>query len=185
MFGFFKRKAPQTPLKKVRPVRVYKQLPEPKLIQLPIPAEGSGLEVLRQRKRIESLNRSFVNCRRQYIDFTSEAGVAVQPAWELIQVRRGVDCPIDWPQRWRAAGGKFYEGRMIACVDDPIWSKISDFGVPYPPFDQSDVWGIDCIARSECKRLGVDVPMTKLQLKLRKVGRNARTNVVSIKRVIE
>ncbi len=45
--------------------------------------------------------------------------------------------PRDWRDRWRKAGGKTYGAseRMIALVEDPIWSKLSRFGSPYPPFD--------------------------------------------------
>ncbi|MGH8092268.1 MAG: hypothetical protein ACREIF_02180 [Chthoniobacterales bacterium] len=48
--------------------------------------------------------------------------------------------------RWREAGGQLYDGRMIALVNDPIWTDISRFGVPYPPFDFN----------SGMKRRGVD-----------------------------
>ncbi len=45
--------------------------------------------------------------------------------------------PRDWRDRWRKAGGKTYgtSERMIALVEDPIWSKLSRFGSPYPQFD--------------------------------------------------
>ena len=186
MFGLFRKKPTDGVAKKsFRRVRIYKQLPEPKLVQLPLPADVSGLEGLREKKRIERLNHSFVSCRRQYIEFTSESGIAVFPAWELVRVLQGVECAIDWTQRWRDSGGKFYEGRMIASADDPIWAKISDFGVPYPPFDQSGVFGISHVARSECKRLGVDVPITSVQIEMRKAGIKLQTKVVSIKRGVE
>lgn len=56
------------------------------------------------------------------------------PAQELIRAREARE-PRDWPTRWAAAGGTFYGERMIALKDDPIWLRISRFGLPYPPFD--------------------------------------------------
>ena len=56
------------------------------------------------------------------------------PAQELVRIRDS-EQPRDWPARWAEAGGTFYDGRMIALKNDPIWTKISRFGTPYPPFD--------------------------------------------------
>jgi hypothetical protein len=39
------------------------------------------------------------------------------------------------------AGGQIFGGRMIALKSDPIWTAISAFGTPYPPFDyNSGMW---------------------------------------------
>ena len=56
------------------------------------------------------------------------------PAQELIRV---IDSrvPRDWPSRWAEAGGQFFGDRMIALKNDPIWLRISRFGLPYPLFD--------------------------------------------------
>lgn len=61
----------------------------------------------------------------------------------------------EWTRRWERNGGKLYTGRMIARKDDPIWSAISAFGNPYPPFDyNSGMWTRE-IDRSEAEDLGV------------------------------
>lgn len=62
--------------------------------------------------------------------------------------------PRDWKSRWRAAGGKLYGGKMIAEVNDPIWSKISRFGNPYPPFDFNSGMGLRDVSRGEAVRCG-------------------------------
>ena len=68
------------------------------------------------------------------------------PAQELVRgsLRRE---PRDWPARWKAAGGRFYDadgrlkdesattGRMMALKSDDVWKRISRFGVPWSPFD--------------------------------------------------
>ena len=41
------------------------------------------------------------------------------------------------------------------------------------------------VARSECKRLGVDIPITSVQIEMRKAGIKLQTKVVSIKRGVE
>lgn len=56
------------------------------------------------------------------------------PAQELIRVQ-DAEVPRDWSARWAEAGGQFFGDRMIALKNDPIWTKISRFGTPYPPFD--------------------------------------------------
>ncbi len=80
------------------------------------------------------------------------------PAWELV---RGADRENerDWPEIWARNGGKFYgepgedypvaPGRMIALVTDPIWTAISEFGVPWPPFR----WGSGMVLRRLRRRV--------------------------------
>lgn len=96
--------------------------------------------------------------------------LAAAPAQELIRVgQRRV--PRDWITRWREAGGEFYQGRMIARKDDPIWTRISRFGTPFPPFDFNSGMGLRDVLRREALQLGVitkddviqpqDVPFTE------------------------
>ena len=63
--------------------------------------------------------------------------------------------PRDWELRWRLAGGTFYEGRMIARKDDPIWTEISRFGTPWPPFDFNSGMDVEDVDRDEAVALGV------------------------------
>lgn len=93
------------------------------------------------------------------------------PAQELY---RGEDRqePRMWIQRWRAAGGTIYpgrspglpiersftEGRLIARKDDPIWTRISRFGNPYPPFDFNSGVDVRDIGYQEAVDLGVIRP---------------------------
>ena len=60
-----------------------------------------------------------------------------------------------WPARWAAAGGTFVGGRMIARKDDPIWTRISRFGRPWPPFDFNSGMGVADVSRREAEQLGV------------------------------
>lgn len=40
-----------------------------------------------------------------------------------------------WRGRWAANGGRIYDGRMVAMKADPIWSRVSVFGLPWEPTD--------------------------------------------------
>ncbi|MGN1360349.1 MAG: hypothetical protein ACI4X9_07875 [Kiritimatiellia bacterium] len=47
---------------------------------------------------------------------------------------------------------------MIALKGDPVWTRISAFGNPWPPFDFNSGMGIEDITRQEAIRLGVIAP---------------------------
>lgn len=76
------------------------------------------------------------------------------PAQELIRVEER-NLERDWRGRWSAAGGRMYGGRMIALKTDPIWSRISRFGTPYPPFDYGSGMGVEDVSRADAEALGV------------------------------
>ncbi len=79
------------------------------------------------------------------------------PCQELIRIRNSEE-PRDWESRWSAAGGQLYGGRMIARKDSSIWTAISRFGTPYPPFDFNSGMGIEDVSREEAEALGVMQP---------------------------
>ena len=79
------------------------------------------------------------------------------PAQELVR-EEDRKIPRDWEARWIAAGGQLYGGRMIALKTDPIWTKISRFGTPWPPFDFGSGMGINDISRDEAEQLGLIEP---------------------------
>jgi hypothetical protein len=83
------------------------------------------------------------------------------PAQELYRAEDRKE-PRDWPARWEAAGGEFYpgdsdysEGRMIALKDDPIWTDISAFGLPYAPFDYNSGMDLKDVDHDEAVELGI------------------------------
>ncbi len=76
------------------------------------------------------------------------------PCQELIRIgERRV--PRDWQARWLAEGGKLFAGRMIAAKNDKIWTGISRFRTPWPPFDFNSGMGLRDISRSEAEQLSV------------------------------
>ena len=82
------------------------------------------------------------------------------PAWELYRLESRKE-ERAWHSKWVAAGGKLYGGgRMIAAKDDPIWSNLGPFGLPYPPFDYNSGMWTEEIDRAEAEALGVVKPST-------------------------
>jgi hypothetical protein len=74
------------------------------------------------------------------------------PAQELVRVAYRIQ-PRDWEARWVEAGGEFREGRMVALKTDDIWTRISRFGTPWPPFDFNSGMGLKELDREEAIRL--------------------------------
>lgn len=95
--------------------------------------------------------------RGQYLQ-ANQADVLDQwPAQELVRVvdsreKRG------WAERWQQAGGEFFGERMIALKGAPIWSRISRFRQPYPPFDFNSGMDVDDIDRDEAEEIGLLAP---------------------------
>lgn len=144
------------------------------------PAEPGTLRDLSSKERIDLALRTNV---RQVANFAfdqaqnSPDALYWYPAYELIRVaprytprgyRRGKggalmpDPGHDWPARWEKAGGQFYDGRMIARKDDPIWRTLGDsglfsdgLGAGYPPFAFNSGYGWQLVSRRECVALGV------------------------------
>lgn len=91
----------------------------------------------------------------QHMEATTNGALRAFPAYEFVRVYERKQ-KRNWIARWTAAGGKRYAGnRMIALKTDPIWSRISAFGTPYPPFDWGSGMGVEDVTRSECLALGV------------------------------
>lgn len=93
----------------------------------------------------------------QYLQAQNADVLDVFPAQELFRAEERKE-PREWPTRWMQAGGQIFEGRMIALKNDPIWSEISEFDTPFPPFDfNSGMWTRD-VDRAEAEALGLLAP---------------------------
>jgi hypothetical protein len=84
------------------------------------------------------------------------------PAWELARAEdRKV--PREWLDRWQAAGGELYDGRMIATKDSDVWQNLGDgaggyddtLGNPFPPFAFNSGMDVFDIDRQDAIALGV------------------------------
>ena len=98
--------------------------------------------------------------------------LAVSDAYHGLELlrREGRKVPRDWFERWDAAGGELYDGRMIALIGDPVWQALGDgeggyedtLGNYYPPFafnSGMDTYAVDLL---ECIELGLITEGEKL-----------------------
>jgi hypothetical protein len=80
------------------------------------------------------------------------------PAWELTKILQAEES-VNWADRWQKCGGRIYSGeRIVALKDDPIWLKISDFSLPFPPFALNSGMGWFEVSRQEFLDLGGQLP---------------------------
>ena len=140
------------------------------------PGEARGtIKDLYTKARLDVIVKTNVAQARGYIqhlEATTPGGYAAFPAQELIRTKARKQ-PRNWAKRWENAGGKFFEGRMIALKDDPVWTKISAFGNPFPPFDFGSGMGVRGIKRSEAIRLGlISTEEVKTKVKALEVTRD-------------
>lgn len=80
--------------------------------------------------------------------------------------------PRDWYARWAIAGSSVgWVGAsrrdMVALVTSPIWTALSEFGRPWPPFDYNSGMGLEAVDRAEAESLGLlpagEPPAQRLQ----------------------
>lgn len=101
-----------------------------------------------------------INAREAYLRSLSR--IDYFPVQEFLRTQRRKE-PREWGKRWREAGGKMigtvgeYGGRMIAPLGSEIWTRISAFDTPFPPFDFNSGMGLKPIARAEAQELGFNV----------------------------
>lgn len=134
-----------------------------KLGYAPKPEEKGTLKDHRSFKRqqlVLKTNVAQAGGYGQWKQDQSEEALDLYPAKELFRaINRKV--PRDWLAKWVGAGGKLYNGRMIARADDPIWMKsltdggFNRFGTPYTPFDFNSGMRTRPIDREEAIALGV------------------------------
>lgn len=94
---------------------------------------------------------------RGYVSHVQQSSLGARlssPALELVRLEER-QSKRDWLPIWQNSGGQFYAGRMIALKEDPVWVKISRFGVPYPPFDYGSGMGTRSVDYETCIELGV------------------------------
>ncbi len=117
----------------------------------------------RWKDRIEE---SCANHKRRWERRTQRSSLFSFPAWELCLGGFWIESLDDWHSRWSDAGGRFYDGRMIAPKWSDIWESLSILvpeptGFPYPPFSNESCVTWRDIDRDEAILLGV---MTESEL---------------------
>lgn len=98
--------------------------------------------------------------KRRWEHRTQRSTVFSFPAWELCLGGFWFESLEDWQSRWSDAGGRFYEGRMIAPKWSEVWNSLSllvpdTTGFPYPPFSTRSCVTWSDIDRDEAILLGL------------------------------
>lgn len=131
----------------------------------PDPEQAGGLQDLSSTARINLQLETNVDTARGYgWDLQGQDPDVLDewPAQELVRdfVPKGKE--RDWAARWARVGGEFFDGRMVALKNDPIWSKLGDSDIfpdgldnPYPPFAFNSGMGVRDIDRDEAEQLGL------------------------------
>jgi hypothetical protein len=125
--------------------------------------QGTGLRDLGSDLRLNLQIETNVEMAQGYGAWKQGQDAAILDQWpaqELIRVIVPQGPPRDWPSRWESVGGEFYDGRMIALKNAPIWQRLGDefedgLGNPYPPFAFSSGMDVQDIDREEAMRLGL------------------------------
>lgn len=119
---------------------------------------GSKLTDITSRRRLGLIYDMNVQEAREYARYVrgqDADALDMYPAQEFVRVESRRVPRTDWPMRWRAAGGKIRGRRMVALKSDPVWTNLSRFGRPYPPFDYGSGMGVEDIDREEAVELGL------------------------------
>lgn len=133
----------------------------------PDPEDRGTLKDLSSNVRLDLILKTNVEQAQGYGQFAqaqTEEALDLFPCWELFRAE-GRKAPRDWLTRWNEAAQAVGDvdaaevaaasGRMIARKDSPIWTELSRFGTPYPPFDfGSGMWTRD-VDRETAVALGV------------------------------
>ena len=79
------------------------------------------------------------------------------PALELVRFSK-LTFPRDWETAWQTAGGRSSGGKMVALTNDSVWTALSDFGFPFPPFSMDGAMWVEQVAAAEAREGGLAVP---------------------------
>lgn len=124
----------------------------------PAPGKEGTIKDLFSKARLDVILKHNLDQARGMIQRASgmsPGAFAAFPAQEFKRTLSRRSQRKDWPERWRKAGGKIYGGRMIALKTDPVWSRLSVFGNPFPPFDWGSGMGVIDVDRKTSIELGL------------------------------
>lgn len=156
------------------------------------PRDVGTIKDLRTDARLNLIVRTqeeMATGRGQYIASTDPDTIDLWPAWELIRLR---DSKVkrNWPQRWAEAAATAGDagaarmlsehGRMLARKDSGIWTALSRFGRPHPPFDYNSGMDVEDVERDECIALGLIRTGDRIQAPQKSQGPDLAANVSSI-----
>lgn len=131
------------------------------------PADGTAGSIvdLSSDERINLVLDTNAQMAYGYGSWMQGQDAAILDQWPAQELYRAAPAkqPRDWEDRWSNAGGSIYDGRMIALKNDAIWTAISAFGLPYPPFDFGSHMDVRDVDRDTAVSLGLIDETTQIQ----------------------
>jgi len=138
------------------------------------PAEGEAgtIKDLSSDRRTNLIISTQLGMSRGYGNWRQSQAPAVLDLFPADELFRALDKekPRDWVNRWNdaratlgdsttaTAADIFDVGPFIALKNDPIWTEISAFGNPYPPFDFQSGMRVRDVSRPDAIAAGVLAP---------------------------
>ena len=132
--------------------------------------EGT-LKDLSSDKRLEVIWKTNVEMAQGYGAYVKQQDPAALDAWPAQELYRLEDRKErrPWGQRWNDAiqqigrsntsaipvGDPYADSGMFALVNDQIWTTISRFDLPYPPYDFGSGMWIRAVSRLEAENMGL------------------------------
>lgn len=129
----------------------------------PSEEDRGTIKDLRSDRRVNLIldtNTQMAQGYGQWMQGQSTAILDQWPAQELFRAEARKE-HRHWAVIWRSHGGKIFAGgdpeygRMVALKNTPIWTEISAFGLPYPPFDFNSGMDVRDVDRDEATSLGL------------------------------
>ena len=152
------------------------------------PGEEGTIKDLKSNQRLNLILRMQSGLCFGYAQWRQAQSASVLemfPAAELYRAYERKE-PRDWPTRWAAHGGEFYDGgRMVAARNAHIWTAISAFGLPYAPFDFNSGMDTRLIGRAEAVELGVIAPQQVIPPQKRDFERDISVGVETLSKEME
>lgn len=128
-----------------------------------LPGQEGTIKDLRSLRRFNVALRTNLRLMRGWAlkeNGRSRGELLSAPGWELVRIR-DAKVPREWIERFIAAGGTLYEGRMIGAKLSDVWEKLGSLdlfddalGVDYPPFAWASGMSWKPVYASEMIRLG-------------------------------
>lgn len=133
----------------------------------PAPGEEGSLTDFSSNLRTNLVIDQNVAFAYGYGDYMQGQDEAVLDQWPAQELYRAADAvhPRDWTSRWNAAADSTQTdvAGFVALKNTPIWSAISRFGVPYPPFDYGSHMRVRDVDRDRAVSLGLIDADTQIQ----------------------
>lgn len=124
---------------------------------LPAPGEFGKITDIASDQRTNLIIRMNAEMAHGYGTWMQGQSTAVLDQWPAQELYRAYHrkIPRNWIARWQQAGGRRFDGKMIALKNTAIWTAISRFGTPYPPFDFNSGMAVRDVSRKTAVSLGL------------------------------